>query len=645
MKRELTWSVGLLASVFMALPGCFCSKRDFTFDQDLTHCETVATEIEYPCAHAPYDKDLLCEQRPRTLDDPEPEYWDMTLEEAVHLALSTSDVVRALGGAVFRAPDTLQTAYNPAIRESDPQFGVEGALSAFDAQFGTTLFCEKNDRKLNNEFNGVLGFYEQDYDVFETQLTKQAATGSRFTLRKGIDWDNNNNLGNQFPDGAWTVKLDAEARHPLLQGGGLNFNRIAGPGASPGINKGVLLARLNTDVSLVEFEAGMRDFISDVEAAYWKLYAAYRVLDARIEARDASLETWRRIHALYQAGRRGGEAEKEAQAREQYFRFQEEVQNALAGSSGDPSGASGGVFASMSSSGTPGVHLFERGLRFLIGLPANGPCLIRPIDEPPLSPVVFPWETIVTEALVRRPELRRQRWQIKRRELELIASKNYLLPNLDLVGRYRWRGFGERLIDSSGNGTERFDNAYTNLTDGDFQEWQLGVEFSVPIGFRQGHAAVQNAELRMARARAVLEEQERLAINFLSTAVAEKQRVYLVMQTSYNRLLAAKQQLGAVQAAYDNDKVEFFVVLDAQRRFADAEAAYHTLQATYAIALKNVHYHKGSLLAYCGVALTEGAWPSKAYRDASRRERLRGRCWPIKYTFNHPPIVARRSSR
>jgi len=624
-----------LASVFFALPGCLFHKRDFTFDKDLAHCEAVATRIEYPCAHAPYDETLLCEQRPRTLDDSEPEYWDMTLEEAVHLALDTSDVVRTLGGAVFRAPDTLQTAYNPAIRESNPQFGVEGALSAFDTQFSSALFFDKNDRKLNNEFNGELGFFEQDYTDFEAQLTKQAATGSRFTLRKNIDFDNNNNLGNQFPQGAWTVKLDAEARHPLLQGGGLNFNRIAGPGANPGLSKGVLIARVNTDVSLVEFEAGIRDLINEVEEAYWHLYFTYRGLDAKIRARDASLETWRRVHALYQAGRRGGEAEKEAQAREQYFRFQEEVQDALAGNPREPS-----------ADGVPvGVHLHERGLRFLIGLPANGERLIRPIDEPPLSPVLFPWETIAEETLVRRPELRRQRWQIKKRELQLIASKNFLLPNLDLVGRYRWRGFGERLIDSSGNGTERFDNAYTNLTDGDFQEWQLGVEFSVPIGYRQGHAAVQHAELRLARDRAVLQEQERLAINSLSTAVAQKDRAYMVMQSSYNRLMAAKQQLAAVEAAYDNDKVEFFVLLDSQRRYADAEAAYHWLQTEYALALKDVHYAKGSLLAYCGVALTEGVWPSKAYHDASRRERLRGRCWPINYSYNHPPIVARRSSR
>jgi len=44
-----------------------------------------------------------------------------------------------------------------------------------------------------------------------------------------------------------------------------------------------------------------------------------------------ALESWRRTHALFLAGRRGGEAEKEAEAREQYFQFQEDVENAWTG--------------------------------------------------------------------------------------------------------------------------------------------------------------------------------------------------------------------------------------------------------------------------------------------------------------------------
>ena len=51
---------------------------------------------------------------------------------------------------------------------------------------------------------------------------------------------------------------------------------------------------------------------------------------------------------VYIAGRRGGEAEREAEAREQYFRFEEDVQNALAGrlieGTQTNNGSSGGSF-------------------------------------------------------------------------------------------------------------------------------------------------------------------------------------------------------------------------------------------------------------------------------------------------------------
>lgn len=651
MKRRLPWFVGLLAIALMVLPGCLLSRRDVTFDDDLEHCESVATQIEYPCLREPCDEATLIEREPRTIADPEPEYWDLSLQEAVHLALANSQVLRDLGGTVLRSPETVQTPYGPAIQESDPQFGVESALSAFDAEFSTSAFFEKNDQRLNNRFLGNLGIFRQDYDVVQAQLTKQAATGSRFTLRKNWEFDKNNNLGNEFPGGSWTVYMDAEARHPLLRGGGLKFNRIAGPGGSPGFINGVLVARVKTDISLAEFEMGLRDFVSNVENAYWDLFFAYRDLHAKIRARDETLETWRRIHALNLAGRKGGEDWKELQAREQYFRINAEVQEALTGrlqeGTRTNNGSSPGTFR-----GPPGVYVNERKLRLLMGLPPSGERLIRPSEEPPVSPVAFQWGEITREALVRRAELRRQRWQVKRRELELIASRNFLLPSLDLVGRYRWRGFGETLIDSSGNpnfapgddddtlSAKRYDNAYTNLMDGDFQEWQLGVEFSMPIGFRQGHTAVQNAELRLAQAKAVLCEQERQVVNNLTGAVSELDRAYEVMQTNYNRLKAANDAVPRMKQALENEQVSVFEVLAAQRLRAEAESRYYQSEVEYALALRGVHFEKGSLLAYCGIVLSEGTWPTKAYCDADQRDRLRGRPRPINYTINNPPIVS-----
>ena len=81
----------------------------------------------------------------------------------------------------------------------------------------------------------------------------------------------------------------AEVRQPLLQGAGPQFNRIAGPGATPGEYNGVMVSRINTDIALTNFETGVRNLVSDVEIAYWELYFQYRSLDAVIAGRDSAL--------------------------------------------------------------------------------------------------------------------------------------------------------------------------------------------------------------------------------------------------------------------------------------------------------------------------------------------------------------------
>jgi hypothetical protein len=250
----------------------------------------------------------------------------------------------------------------------------------------------------------------------------------------------------------------------------------------------------------------------------------------------------------------------------------------------------------------------------LLGLPINDGRLIRPADEPPLANVVFDWDFALAEALERRVELRRQKWIIKRRELECVASENFTLPKLDAVGRYRWRGFGRNLLRYD---TDFGDNAVRDLFGGDFQEWLIGAEFSVPLGNRKGFAAMRNSELQLARERAILREQEREVTLELSNMLAEKDRAYAVLQTNFNRRAAAKHELAALQAAFENENAPLHLLLDAQRRVADAESQYARAIVEYALSVKNVHFEKGSLLDYNGVYLSEGAWPRKACLDAA----------------------------
>ncbi len=637
MMARLQCRLFLLWIALIAVSGCRQQRPAADAPYPESAMGVALTRIEYPDAEVPSHDTMFPVEAPRTLRDmSDVQYWNLSLEETVRLALVNSPVLRDLGGAVVRAPDTTQTSMDPAIVETNPRFGVEGALSAFDATLLSRLNSERLDRRNNNRFLGQLGFVQGDNNVWDTEIAKRSAMGTRFALRQHIDSLRDNNPGNQFvyPDDAWTVWYEAEARQPLLQGGGLRFNRIAGPGAVPGVNNGVLIARIRTDISLAEFEIALRDFTSNVENAYWDLYYSYRDLDAKVKARDTALETWRRIQALSEAGRRGGEAEKEAQAREQYYRFESEVQDSLAGRPLDGTrtnnGSHPGTFR-----GLPGVLVNEKRMRLLMGVTPEHSTLIRPADEPFPASVVFDWGSISTEALARRSELRRQRWRIKQRELELLATRNFLLPRLDVVGLYRFRGFGDKLLDPQPGA--QFSNAYQDLTTGDFQEWQAGVELGMTLGFRQAYVAVRNAELSLSRDRAILRAQEQEVLYDLAQAIAELDRGFAVMQTNFNRMIAARQQVAAVQAAFEDDGVQFLAVLDAQRRQAENEAAYYRSRVEYAVGIKNVHFEKGTLLDYLGVACSEGPWPDEAYNDATRKEASRGFFWRPR---SRPPVVS-----
>jgi outer membrane protein TolC len=606
--------------------GCTSQQPFYLFeDGDLSHYKGMATDLEVPDVCVKPLDEVTGSLPPLTLSNPEAaETWDLSLEETIKDALANSSVLRSLGVAlaapdsITRAPDVAQTVYDPARVESNPRFGTEAALSAFDAQFGTSVFWEKVDQPVNVGGIGDLFLAtvnKEDLGTFQAQLSKFNATGGQTSLTHNVRYTQSNSPTRLYPSD-WNADITAEFRQPLFQGAGVQFNRIAGPGAIPGYNNGVVLARINTDIALADFESGVRNLVSDVEQAYWNLYLAYRELDSVKVGRDSALQTWRKIYALYVLGARGGEAEKEAQSRAQYFQFRAQVELRLSN-----------------------VYAAESQLRYMMGLAATDGRLMRPAEEPVTAKVAFDWAETQGEAMARNVDLRRQRWRVKQRELELISAKNYLLPRLDAVGQYRWLGLGDDLWS-----TERkapFSTAYQSLTSGDFQEWQFGLEFSVPIGFRKEMAGVRYAQLNLARERTVLREEELEVSHQLASAIRDLDLQTVLMRTNFNARIAAKKEVEAVQAAYDTGTVTLDVLLNAQTRLAETEIAYYRSVVSYALSIIEVHFRKGSLLEYNGVYLAEGPWPGKAYFDARRRARERDAGLYLDYGFTQPKVVSR----
>jgi outer membrane protein TolC len=686
MFRRLRAIWAILTSIMIVASGCTPSKPVYLFDdKDMSHYKGMATEIEVSDEDTSRLADAHEAAEPFTLANPNvKEYWDLTLEEALRTALANAKVLRNLGGLLFTpglpasnqtiAPtgqllqsntsllgnngtinqgESSQTIYHPGIQESSSS-GVEVALSQFDATFDSQIFWQSNDHPQPTFFNGLTApIFIQDFATQQSQIQKVSATGSRYFLRQHVFYDQNNNSANQFPSSVQT-DIEAEIRHPLLQGAGIEFNRIAGPNSSagvfpsqannqgtgtasqnpnffPGTYNGVVLARINTDISLANFEAGVRNFCGDLERAYWDLYYNYRNLSAVQAGRDSALATWRKVYALYQEGVKGGEAEKEAQAREQYFLFRAQVENSL------------GL-----------LYTAESRVRYMMGLAPTDGRLIRPADEPTTAEVRFDWKEILPESLNRSVELRLQKWVVKKNELILIAARNYLLPRLDVQGLYRWRGFGDQL--TSYNGTvynpnvtsqaqgfalNRGSGSLNTLFGGAFQEWQMGINLTVPIGFRLAMAGVRNAELSLAASRAVLQDQELELAHQMTNSIRDLDRNYQVSVTTFNRRVAAARQVEAVNAAYQVGTATLDMLLDAQRRLADAEIAYYRALVDYNVAILQVHYRKNSLLEYNGIQLAEGPWPAKAYFDARKRARERDAALFINYGFTRPQVNSR----
>jgi outer membrane protein TolC len=643
MSRRLP-SLGTVLTLALVVVGCQ-PQQPFYFNQrgEMAFYRDMATEIEYPDVNVETLPDVSGALPPLTLGGNEPKQpWDLTLEEALRNALCNNKVMKQIGGqaavvqtggsgpatseSLLRAGLTpsagttsAPTVYDPAFNEAS----VEMALAAFDAQFSSSVNAQRIDNPVNESEDYTSLYAEVDRETivaFQNTLSKTNATGGTASVSNSVRYTDSNSPLREFPSD-WYVSVEAQITQPLMRGAGVTYNRIAGTGAAPlGGSmynpQGVLIQRINTDISLANFENGVLNMVNDTETAYWELYFSYRSLEALQKGLDSALQTWRKIWALAEVGAKGGEAEKEAQAREQYFLFRSSLERSL-----------------------NQLYHAEANLRYMMGIAASDGRIIRPTDEPTTAKVSFDWYAVHNEALAQNVNLRAQRWTVKQRELALIAAKNGLLPRLDAVARYRWLGLGDDLI--GGHSDKALEAAVNEMFDGTYQEWALGLQFQMPLGFRAEMANVRNAQLRIARERALLQEAELELSHLLAHDLRDLEARYVLLETNFNRQVAAARQVEAVEAAYKADTITLDVLLNAQRLLAQDQSEYFRSLVDYNKSIALVHLRKNSLLQYNNVYLAEGPWPQKAYFDATRLARSRDAAMYLDYGMTAPRVLSR----
>lgn len=611
-NRSIRWINALM--VCAASIGCRSEKSiHYLGEADFQHYKDRALSIEYSNIEQQTPQEVAFTLAPRTIRDrKKDEIWNLSLAEAVQIAVANNKMIRTRNNPSLS--NNSPSVYDPALRETGFLFGnrgVESALADFDAQFTSTLSVGRNRQYANNVLlpNFVT---DNDTGALTSQVAKQFANGGTFAVNHNWNYLSTNSPSALFPS-SYSGLLQAQYTQPLWAGAGVEYTRIAGParpgfGAITGVSQGVTIARINTDISVADFEAAVNVMVKDVEDLYWDLYAAYRQFDADEANRVKSFKTWKSIKDLQDAGVEKVNAIVEAQVRESYFETLARMEQSIST-----------------------LYIVENQFRRQLGLPVNDGKLIRPQDDPLEAEFIVNWDASLLEALSRRVELRRQKWQIKSLELQRMAAENVLNPRLDLVSSYQLNGFGDQLASqqqADGVTTKGYNSAYSTLTDGDLTGWGVGLQFSMPIGFRQARAQLQNTELQLVKARAMLSAQELDVSHELAESIQKIDAAYQNAQTQLSRKIAASKreegynvydEVGARSEPNAPLSNEYDLRLRALNSNAAAEIAYFNSLIAYNKAIAEFHWRRGTLLEHNGVHVAEGEWTDAAQNEAIRR--------------------------
>ena len=605
--RSIPWSASALAALLAW--GCHHTHKEVSYldiaEDD--HYRTHATAIEYPDVVTSTAETVRDTLPPRTLDTRDRcEIREIQLTEAVQIAMTNSEIVKSggqflsPGNPLLSSSTNATSMYDSAIQESGVLFGgrgVEAALADFDAQLNASARWGHNavPNNSNGFFSPRIGV--TDTANFAASLGKTFANGGIATITHNANYLNTNQPGTLFPSSnSGNVVLGYQL--PLLAGAGTEFTRIAGPigssfGGISGVSQGVVIARINNDLTLCDYENALRNLTKDVEDAYWNLYLAYRQFDTATQSYEESLATWRISNTQLREGALS--RADAAQAKDQLYTFKATAESARSA-----------------------IYTRETELRRLIGLPVNDGMVLRPSEEPTTAQFVPDWHYSLGEALTHRVELRKQKWTIRSLDLQLHAARSLVRPRLDLVSQYQVNALGDRLLSYDNNGNSFYQNLSRSSTDG----FTAGVQMSMPVGFRSAHAQVQNYELRLTKAHKALEASEEEIAQEMAVAFQEISRAYSLAKTNLNRYLAAEENVKYLEPSFRERDILLDVYLRAQSRRAQAQQAYYQSLVDYNKSITNLYYRKGTLLAYNNIRVAEGGWTPEAYQDA---ERIHGR--------------------
>jgi outer membrane protein TolC len=466
----------------------------------------------------------------------------LTVDEAVRLALQNN-------------PDLKADRIDPQI--SDTRIAV--ATSAFKPSFNTSVLR-------NNQLQPPAGF------LVPTPTRNDAVT-SNAGFSQRLPW-----FGTSYT-ASWN------ATHTNSDSFLNAYNPLVQSGLSVNVSQPLLrnffvdtprheleTSRVNRDIADTRLRESVVHTTAAVKTAYWNLIAARANVETRQKALELAQELVRVNKARVDVGQSPPldmvSAQAEAASNEEQLIVAQTV-----------------------------IKEAEDRLRLLIldtTQPDTWSVQIDAIDSPPVGLPAPDLDAAVATALRDRADLARARKEIENTRTSLAYASNQRLPDVRVNASYQASGLGGTQVLRSGGfpGTivgsgavTDFGSVLNQLFGRDYPTWAVGLSVSYPIGQSADDANYARARLETSQSQERLKSAEARVIQQVREAGWKIEMNAKRIQTTRAARELAEQRLDAEQKRLDVGLSTSFLVIQAQRDFAQANTNQLAAVLAYVLAL------------------------------------------------------------
>lgn len=494
---------------------------------------------------------------PATVNSPQ---WDvqavpLSLSEVLNRSLGNMDAVRVLSGV--NANSTGRTIYDVGINNT----GIDAARGAFDPNLNI------NNNFLNGNSPGAIpdpGDPTQtlivgsrnDRNNFNMNLSKRALTGG--VIDFGVNGGNNRFPGLTLPlNPQLQSNASIQLTQPLLQGAGVAVNQAP-----------IVIAQLDTERSYFQFKDSVQTHVESIVQGYWNLVQARTDLWARKQQVELLEFAVKQAEVKLEIGDQNYSPLLQQRVAIENFRASVLV-------------AEGNLLQR------------ESALRNVLGLSPFDNDRIIPTTPLIDQKITWDWNELLSLAEQYRPDIIELKLILEADQQRMLIRNNDARPSLDAVALYRWNG----LEGTMPNGSE--------IRGTGFDDWSLGVNFSVPLGLRAARAGLRQQELLIQRDQVNLQQGLHQAAHNLAIRVRNIELFFAQYERFQKVREAATENLKIQTGNFELGREPFIVVLQAVVDWGNAVSNEAQALVQYNAELAALERETGTILETHGIAFVE----------------------------------------